>query len=278
MSVVEIEVRVVFWVLSSAHQAVSAPHRHANQHGCNEFNQRAVSINKQVIKGRLCLTSIRQCCSTLAYRADLKGQLHFPLEVDEEMNIWRNHHNLMNIINASLFSDYLHNLIRCWFVVLHLKRSVLVWHPGKWINLNMDILQLSLPHQGKTLCFTQKERKKNRNKATRSQENQWKRRLEMGRKMLMQHRLKLNDCCKVRSRNAYKEDARLLEKQRAKGFLVCGFNANNVSWGNKDDCFLMFLCFCTSLSFSADKHYTLRCYEPFVYFHMHRNASGMQFL
>lgn len=34
----------------------------------------------------------------------------------------------------------------------------------------------------------------------------------MGRKMLMQHRLKLSDCCKVRSKNAYKEDVRMLEQ------------------------------------------------------------------
>lgn len=147
---------VLFCLFFRLHQPVSTAQHHANQHECNGFNQRAVSINKQAIKRRLCLTSIRRCCSTLAYRADLKGQPHFPPEVDEEMNIWRNHHNLMNIINTSLFfPSYLHNRIRCWIVVLHLKRSTFVWPPGKWINLNMDILQLSLPHWGKTLHFAQ---------------------------------------------------------------------------------------------------------------------------
>lgn len=52
---------------------------------------------------------------------------------------------------------------------------------------------------------------------------------------------KINDCYKVSRGNAYKEDVELLEKQQAKEFLVCGFCRNNVSWGNKDDCFLMFL-------------------------------------
>lgn len=54
---------------------------------------------------------------------------------------------------------------------------------------------------------------------------------------------KINDCCKVSRGNAYKEDVELLEKQQAKEFLVCSFCRNNVSWGNKDDCFLMFLWF-----------------------------------
>lgn len=264
-----------FVVFFRLHQAVSTAQHHANQHKCNGFNQRAVSINKQAMKGRLCLTSIRQCCPTLAYRADLKGQAHFPPEVDEEMNIWRNHHNLMNIINASLF------FFSPTICIIGSAAGMLccVWKGARLFDpREMD--KSKYGHfavvEVKTLRF--KKKKKKSNKATSSNTNQWKRCLEMGRKMLMQHRLKLNDCCKVRSRNAYKEDARLLEKEQAKGFLVCGFNANNVSWGNKDDCFLMFLCFCTSLSFLLTNPYGLRYYEPFVYLHTRRNASGMRFL
>lgn len=72
---------------------------HTNRHECHGFNQGAVSINKQAIKGRCIvldfhLAMLRHSCMLSWF----KVQPHFPSEVVEEMNIWRNHHNLMNII------------------------------------------------------------------------------------------------------------------------------------------------------------------------------------
>lgn len=113
-----------------------------------------------------------------------KGQPHFPSEVDEEMNIWRNHRNLMNIINGILFSPHLHNRICCSFVVLYLKRSTF-FDLGEMDKSKYGHLQLLLSHQTKiSISHKNVTKQSHHHKPGKSM----KRCLEMERKMLTMQR------------------------------------------------------------------------------------------
>lgn len=70
-----------------------------------------------------------------------KGQLHFLSVVDEEMNICRNHHNSMNIINA-ICLYYLHNQICRVFAVLCFNGSRYSFDPGAADKIKYGLIQL----------------------------------------------------------------------------------------------------------------------------------------
>lgn len=99
---------------------------------------------------------------------------------------------------------------------------------GKWIHLNVDVCDCCFLVRLKSPFHTKNEQSKAppRSQAWRINET-----LSGDIEEDAYHAapLKISDCCKVSIRNAYEEDAELLEKQQAKEFLICDFGGNNVS-------------------------------------------------